>query len=70
MPNLPNKITIDLRKGAEPVIVDGQPFPWHISAEDSLDVQLFDTGKGLPSVRLTLMADNVEVIPADPEDDQ
>ena len=68
MPSLAKKVTIDLREGAEPITIDGEPFPHYVSADEPLDVRLFDkSANGFPTVRLTLLAEAIEVIPADDE---
>jgi hypothetical protein len=42
------------------VLVNGVELPWYVAAED-IDVTLVPNGEGLASVRLTLLAERVEV---------
>ena len=73
MPTLPKKITIDYRwpaceESPGPFVIDGEAFPWYVSAEHPINVELSD-GDGLKFVTLTIPADAIQVIPADPESD-
>lgn len=58
-PKLPKEIVVDWE--AEKLLVDGEPFPWHVSAEPLPVVT--DTGGDacLGAVTLTLLAERVVV---------
>lgn len=64
MPELANKVTIDSRTGK--VYIDGQELPWEISAETGVTISVADPkGPGVSTVVIGILADDVEVIPAD-----
>jgi hypothetical protein len=44
------------------ITVDGEPFPWVVAA-DPMDINLHPDPNGISSVRLTLLADSVQVLP-------
>ena len=62
---LPKKITVDLRPGKEPVTIDGEAFPWAVSADRPVQVEIWERGRGIQVAVLTLLAEHVEVIPAE-----
>lgn len=61
MPKLASRITIDQAKHV--VCFDGEEFPYYI-AEDGVEVNNVGDPNHIPSVTLTILADDVEVLPA------
>lgn len=62
MPEIPKKITID-RKQMK-VFVDGVEFPWVIT-EEGPQVQDVASKTTIPTVALSIFAEDVEIVPAD-----
>lgn len=44
-----------------PILVDGEPFPWLV-ARTAMDINLAPDTDGISTVRLTLLADSVQVL--------
>jgi hypothetical protein len=44
------------------ILVDGKPFPWLVASED-MAITLSPEPNGISSVRLTLLADSVQILP-------
>lgn len=62
-PQLAREIVIQPR-GA--ILIDGEPFPWLV-ATDPMDIRL--APEGCSTVRLTLLANAVQVIPPEPREE-
>ncbi|SEC54531.1 hypothetical protein [Arthrobacter woluwensis] len=60
---LPDLVTVDHTKGAVPLLIDGQPFPWYLSADEGIHVSLYEPRSGIQQVTITLLAERVRVIP-------
>lgn len=56
-------VTVDHTPGSVPLLIDGQPFPWYLSADSGINVHLHGRSEGIQEVTITLMAERVRVIP-------
>lgn len=60
MPEIAKNVVVDLASGR--VSVDGQEFPWYLSADETLDV--VNIGENdFPVVHLPVLASSVTVLP-------
>jgi len=62
MPELAKKITIDMQK--KKLLINNVEFPWYVT-EDGFDVEDILNGNELPTVSFRVLAETLEVIPAD-----
>ncbi len=65
MPSLPKKVVLDMR--CDKLFIDGEEFPWWIT-ESGIEVSGLLDRKNLPTLTFSMFAENVEVIPKDPEE--
>ncbi|MGY4902571.1 hypothetical protein [Streptomyces sp. 900116325] len=50
-----------------PILIDGEPLPWLVTTEP-MDIRLADDGSG--TVRLTLAANTIQIIKAEPKKEE
>ena len=61
---MPNLARIVLDMAQRKLFIDGSEFPWYVS-EDGIEVHDLMASNELPSITLRILADSIEVIPAD-----